>query len=67
MMEKVKLNNPFVVYGYKGPEYFCDREAETEKLMSTLHGERNVTLIAPPSYGKDWVDPACVQPLRSFR
>lgn len=47
MMEKVKLNNPFVVYGYKGPEYFCDQEAETEKLMSTLHGERNVTLIAP--------------------
>ena len=52
MMEKVKLNNPFVVYGYKGPEYFCDREAETEKLMSTLHGERNVTLIAPRRMGK---------------
>ena len=51
-MEKVKLNNPFVVYGYKGPEYFCDREAETEKLMSTLHGERNVTLIAPRRMGK---------------
>ena len=52
MMEKVKLNNPFVVYGYKGPEYFCDREAETEKLISTLHGERNVTLIAPRRMGK---------------
>jgi AAA+ ATPase superfamily predicted ATPase len=52
MMEKVKLNNPFVVYGYKGPEYFCDREAETEKLMSTLHSERNVTLIAPRRMGK---------------
>lgn len=52
MMEETRLNNPFVVYGYKGPEYFCDREAETEKLMSTLHGERNVTLIAPRRMGK---------------
>lgn len=47
-----KLNNPFVVYGYKGPEYFCDREKETEKIMSTLHGERNVTLVAPRRMGK---------------
>ena len=26
-----ELNNPFVVYGYKGKDYFCDRETETEK------------------------------------
>ena len=26
------LNNPFVVYGYKGAEYFCDRQKETEKI-----------------------------------
>lgn len=47
-----KLNNPFVVYGYKGPEYFCDRQKETEKIMSTLHGECNVTLVAPRRMGK---------------
>lgn len=47
-----KLNNPFVVYGYKGAEYFCDREKETAKIMSTLHGERNVTLVAPRRMGK---------------
>lgn len=47
-----KLNNPFVVYGYKGPEYFCDREKETEKIMASLHGERNVTLVAPRRMGK---------------
>ncbi len=46
------LNNPFVIYGYKGPEYFCDREKETEKLISTLHNERNVTLVAPRRMGK---------------
>lgn len=46
------LNNPFVIYGYKGAEYFCDREKETEKMISTLHNERNVTLVAPRRMGK---------------
>lgn len=47
-----KLSNPFVVYGYKGAEYFCDREKETSKIISTLRGERNVTLVAPRRMGK---------------
>lgn len=47
-----QLNNPFVVYGYKGPEYFCDRVSETEKIMSALANERNVTLVAPRRMGK---------------
>ncbi len=46
------LNNPFVIYGYKGSEYFCDREEETEKMISALHNERNVTLVAPRRMGK---------------
>ena len=46
------LNNPFVVYGYKGVEYFCDRQKETEKMISTLHNERNITLVAPRRMGK---------------
>ena len=46
------LNNPFVVYGYKGAEYFCDRQKETEKMISTLHNERNITLVAPRRMGK---------------
>ena len=46
------LNNPFVVYGYKGAEYFCDRQKETEKIISTLHNERNITLVAPRRMGK---------------
>ena len=46
------LNNPFVIYGYKGNEYFCDRTAETEKIISALDNERNVTLIAPRRIGK---------------
>ena len=46
------LNNPFVVYGYKGAEYFCDRQKETEKMISTLHNERNITLVAPRPWGR---------------
>ena len=46
------LNNPFVVYGYKGAEYFCDRQKETEEMISTLHNERNITLVAPRRMGK---------------
>lgn len=47
-----KLNNPFVMYGYKGEEYFCDRKQETEKMMRALLGERNITLVAPRRMGK---------------
>ena len=47
-----ELNNPFVVYGYKGATYFCDREAETEKIVKGLSNERNITLIAPRRIGK---------------
>lgn len=47
-----KINNPFVVYGYKGADYFCDRKQETAKMMQALHGERNITLIAPRRMGK---------------
>ena len=32
--------------------YFCDRTTETEKIISALDNERNVTLIAPRRIGK---------------
>lgn len=46
------LKNPFVIYGYKGPEYFCDRRKETQKLISALDNGRNVVLAAPRRMGK---------------
>lgn len=45
-------NNPFSVVGYLGPEYFCDREKETRKILSWIENDSNVTLIAPRRYGK---------------
>ncbi len=48
----MKQKNPFVLVGYSGPEYFCDRERETRKLVSWLENGSNVTLMAPRRYGK---------------
>ena len=48
----VKINNPFVIVGYKGERYFCDRRNETAKIVEALHNERNVTLVAPRRMGK---------------
>ena len=33
----LNMNNPFLIVGYQGPEYFCDREKETEVILSALH------------------------------
>ena len=47
-----QLNNPFVIYGYKGTEYFCDRKKETDLIMKALQNERNIVLISPRRIGK---------------
>ena len=44
--------NPFVTSGYEGPEYFCDREAETAKLTRLLTNGNNVVLMSPRRMGK---------------
>lgn len=50
--KEMELKNPFLVYGYVNPKYFCDREEETEKMLSALDNGRNLTLIAPRRIGK---------------
>ena len=40
------INNPFVTSGYIAPEYFCDREKETEELLRWLLNENNVATIS---------------------
>lgn len=46
------MTNPFFTLGYGGPEYFCDREVETAKLVEALTNGRNVALISPRRLGK---------------
>ncbi len=48
----MKPNNPFLISGYHSPEFFCDRETETETILEALHNGRNLTLIAPRRMGK---------------
>lgn len=48
----MKQKNPFILIGYQGEKYFCDREAETTKMLSWIENGSNVTLIAPRRYGK---------------
>ena len=44
--------NPFVIGGYVSPEYFCDREKETQTLVKYLTNGHNVTLTARRRMGK---------------
>ena len=44
--------NPFICQGYDSPKYFCDREEETKKMLSSLNNGRNITLISPRRLGK---------------
>ena len=48
----MKLQNPFVLAEYVGPDYFCDRTEETEELIANLQNGRNTTLISPRRIGK---------------
>ena len=49
---KNEIINPFLTVGYESPEYFCDREEETQRLLEALENGRNVTMLAPRRMGK---------------
>ena len=49
---KNEIVNPFLTVGYESPEYFCDREEETQSLLEALENGRNVTMLAPRRMGK---------------
>ena len=46
------LENPFITYGYESAEYFCDREEETQQLISLLANGNHTALISPRRMGK---------------
>jgi len=37
--------NPFILYGYKPEEYFCDRKQETAELQKLIDNGNHVALI----------------------
>ena len=44
--------NPFIIKGYGGSNFFCDRETETIKLLNAIRNQRDVTLISLRKMGK---------------
>ncbi len=46
------MKNPFLTYGYNGPEFFCDRVEETKRLTSLLVNGNHVALMSPRRMGK---------------
>jgi len=46
------MNNPFLTKGYLSPELFCDRENETQILLSNIENGLDTTLISPRKMGK---------------
>ena len=47
-----KRNNPFILTGYSGTLYFCNRQKETEWLIDQWQNERNVVLYSWRRMGK---------------
>jgi AAA+ ATPase superfamily predicted ATPase len=44
--------NPFIISGYISPEYFCDRERETENVTDAIRNRRHLTMFSPRRIGK---------------
>ena len=51
-MKNIYPTTPFPTTGYYGPEYFCDRENETETLIGNVNGGLSTTLVAIRRIGK---------------
>ena len=48
----MKKENPFVLNVYAGPEYFCNREKETDEIINAIENRRNLSLISYRRLGK---------------
>jgi AAA+ ATPase superfamily predicted ATPase len=44
--------NPFVISGYVSPDYFCDRDEETARMLNAIRNGRHMTLFSPRRMGK---------------
>lgn len=56
-----RILNPFIISGYEGPEYFCDRVEETKQLYAEVINGNNVALIATRRMGKSGLIHYCFQ------
>ena len=49
---KAGIINPFITRGYLSPDYFCDREEETKRILDAISSRRSLTLISLRRMGK---------------
>ena len=47
-----KPHNPFLISGYQGPSFFCNRTQETKTIVSAIENGRNLTLMSLRRMGK---------------
>lgn len=44
--------NPFIIRGYEGKQFFCDRKEESGRIIGALRNKRDITLISLRKMGK---------------
>ena len=49
---KIQSMNPFIIKGYAGAKYFCDRDEETARIIHAIQNQRNLTLVSLRKMGK---------------
>ena len=52
MCSKQHNMNPFLINNYLNPEYFCDREKETETIIKNIENQANTAMFAQRRIGK---------------
>lgn len=50
--EKTMIMNPFVIKGYRGPQYFCNRTEETDCIVTAVRNNQDITLYGYRRLGK---------------
>ena len=46
------MENPFLISGYINPDYFCDREEETNRVISARKTDEILPLLPLEDWGK---------------
>jgi len=44
--------NPFLIKGYKSPQYFCNRVNESDTLISAIRNNQDITIFGHRRFGK---------------
>lgn len=47
-----EIVNPFGINNYLGPDFFCDRQSETEALLKNIHNQNHTAFFALRRMGK---------------